>query len=402
MGAVRCSSSLREIALVETLAVARSLARSLGITRVTEITHLDRVGLPVFVSIRPDAERGSVCVNAGKGLRPIEAEVGATMEAIELAWAEYRRCRANIEVRTVKVGDFDDARKFKIVDFGPVWGTPIDLDSDIAVVVAHDVVTGDPALVPAEAVIHPLPSTLIGARYFGTQSNGLASGNSLLEATVHAIAEVLERDVISFHALVDKPRRVANETLPAAIREIEQRLGARDFRLVVHWMRNPFGLPAFTAMIYDRHQPELTSPGDGLHPIREIALTRAVVETAQARLAFIHGGRDDLADVYRRYAHLTTAEKSASFDRQLAALGSTEPIDYADVPDRTNDCHDLQSVLGVLTKAIFDVVGAPILRVVYTPDDYPVKVVRVVVPGLELYTPETARVGPRLLAAIRR
>jgi ribosomal protein S12 methylthiotransferase accessory factor len=71
-----------------TLARARKRAIALGITRVTDITRLDRVGIPVYASIRPGAAVGSLCVNAGKGFRPIEAQVGAYMEAIEFALAE--------------------------------------------------------------------------------------------------------------------------------------------------------------------------------------------------------------------------------------------------------------------------------------------------------------------------
>ena len=66
---------------------ARSLARGLGISRVTDITRLDCVGVPVFASIRPDAQPGSLCVNAGKGITVGEARAGAYMEAIEYAFA---------------------------------------------------------------------------------------------------------------------------------------------------------------------------------------------------------------------------------------------------------------------------------------------------------------------------
>ena len=60
-------------------------------TRVTDITRLDWAGVPVYASIRPEAYPGSLCVNAGKGVTPLEAQVGAYMEAIEYAFAEYGR-----------------------------------------------------------------------------------------------------------------------------------------------------------------------------------------------------------------------------------------------------------------------------------------------------------------------
>src|SRR5262249_22585260 len=88
MATVELSSSLRTTPLAVTLARARARARALGITRVTDVTRLDRVGVPVYASIRPTAAPGSLCVNAGKGLHAQEAEVGAYMEAIEFALAE--------------------------------------------------------------------------------------------------------------------------------------------------------------------------------------------------------------------------------------------------------------------------------------------------------------------------
>lgn len=45
-----------------------------GITRVADITNLDRIGIPVFSSIRPMADRGAISVYNGKGATPAEAE----------------------------------------------------------------------------------------------------------------------------------------------------------------------------------------------------------------------------------------------------------------------------------------------------------------------------------------
>src|SRR5260221_4043556 len=78
----RMSSSLRQAPIEQTLLHARSTASRLGITRVTDTTWLDKIGIPVFSSIRPTAKAGSLCVNAGKGLLKEDARVGAYMGAI--------------------------------------------------------------------------------------------------------------------------------------------------------------------------------------------------------------------------------------------------------------------------------------------------------------------------------
>ena len=60
----------------------------LGISRVTDSTRLDRIGIPVFSSIRPSAAEASLCVHAGKGTTTTEARTGALMEAIEFAFSD--------------------------------------------------------------------------------------------------------------------------------------------------------------------------------------------------------------------------------------------------------------------------------------------------------------------------
>src|SRR5580693_3332474 len=129
MPTVHLSSSLRTTPAHVTLARAKARARSLGITRVTDITRLDRVGVPVYASIRPAAAPGSLCVNAGKGLLPIEAEVGAYMEAIEFALAEPGAAKVPIVRKTAR--DVLDGRKRPgaILDLCPKLGSRVRLDA---------------------------------------------------------------------------------------------------------------------------------------------------------------------------------------------------------------------------------------------------------------------------------
>src|SRR5262249_43407266 len=130
----RFSSSLRAQPLEVTLSHARAIARNLGITRVTDITRLDCLGVPVFASIRPDAQPGSLCVNAGKGLTIDEARVGAYMEAIEYAFAEYNRASLKVSIATARDVYDGATRPEAILDFCPVMGTEIELDAPLACV----------------------------------------------------------------------------------------------------------------------------------------------------------------------------------------------------------------------------------------------------------------------------
>ena len=69
--------------LEETLARIEPKVPAAGITRVADITNLDRIGIPVFSCIRPTAEAGAITVYNGKGATVEESRISAIMEGIE-------------------------------------------------------------------------------------------------------------------------------------------------------------------------------------------------------------------------------------------------------------------------------------------------------------------------------
>jgi ribosomal protein S12 methylthiotransferase accessory factor len=70
----------------DTLTRIAPRAPQIGITRLGNVTGLDRIGIPVAVAIRPNSR--SVSVSQGKGLGLSQALASALMEAIELFHAE--------------------------------------------------------------------------------------------------------------------------------------------------------------------------------------------------------------------------------------------------------------------------------------------------------------------------
>jgi len=397
------SSSFRAEPLRVTLAHAKVLARQLGISRVTDITRLDWVGVPVFASIRPDAQPGSLCVNAGKGIRVNEARAGAYMEAIEYAFAEYNRASLavfQVPARDVFLGPTDPQ---SILAFCPTMNAEIDLDRPIACVTATDIRTRKKFRVPAELVFLPFPREL-GVRHFGSNSNGLASGNSVLEATVHGLAEVIERDISSFQAMRDDSVLVSNHSLPATIKTIESTLSSRGMKLYVRHVPNEFKVPFFVAAVAEAESqdPIYISVGYGCHPWKEIAIARAVCEAMQSRLSFIHGARDDLTDRYNRFKRRTEKTRThyaARLLRRLSQNGST--VNFETLSDLSGVATDLQSSLNVLITILRRNGFKHVLRIVYTPRELPLQVVRILVPGLECFTEATARIGLRLRDYVR-
>jgi ribosomal protein S12 methylthiotransferase accessory factor len=399
MSDVVLGSSVRSVPAEVTLQRARRLARELGVTRVTDITRLDRVGLPVFASIRPGAPEGSLCVNAGKGLRPIEAEVGATMEAIEFALAELGA--SHVEPVWATARDVLDGRTRPeaILDLCPRLGANIRLDAPMRCVAAEEVSTGVRALLPAEIVFLPFrPPGRRGATHFGSSSNGLASGNTVREATVHALCEVIERDIRSFQALRDTGAPVALDSVGGPVAELLDRIRDAGLELYVRTADQGLGVPFFAAMLRDPEAaaPQLLNAGYGCHPSRSVAFVRAVTEAAQGRLTVIHGGRDDLVDHGARFKGWTEARKRARIAQLIAGMTRGRPVSVASLPDRAEEATTVEGceslLLGRLRAAGFD----RVYRVAFCRPADDLQVVRIVVPRMEALSHGLARVGPRL------
>ncbi|MEM2098027.1 MAG: YcaO-like family protein, partial [Methanothrix sp.] len=172
----------------ETLEIVERKMPAAGITRVADITNLDRIGIPVFTSIRPTAEKGAISVYNGKGATPTEAKVSAIMEGIERYSAEVR----NADLITAR---FSELRENALNPEELILPRGADPDAEIPWVRGYDLIGEEEILVPANAVFHPLPSSY--TRLFRTNTTGLASGNQLEEAIFHGLAEVVERDAWS-------------------------------------------------------------------------------------------------------------------------------------------------------------------------------------------------------------
>ena len=395
-------SSLRSVDPHETLRRARAVAPQLGISRVTDTTRLDRIGIPVYAAVRPGALAGSLCVNAGKGTTSVEAEVGAYMEAIEFAVAEPQRGGLEVHLRTARDVLDGHIRPDAILDFCPIARQGFDLSEPLACVEAADLLGQGSTLVPAEQVLLPYVHRP-GTGKFGSHSNGLASGNSVTEATLHALLEVIERDIRSFQYVMDRSRLVAADSLPPIAQDLCSRLSAARIDWIVRTHPNPFGLGFFQFLMCD---PEAGGPfhltaGYGCHVVREIALVRAITEAVQSRLSWIHGGRDDLAEDFN------AANADAPYDAGMRAAAhlaqlrvGAEEVAYGDTPgseDRPDIARALDGTMAVLQREGI----RHVCRVIYRPPDASLSVVRVIVPRLEYLNRGTQRVGPRLHALLK-
>jgi ribosomal protein S12 methylthiotransferase accessory factor len=387
------AQSMRSLAPETTLLYAKQLATTAGISEVRNITDLDILGVPVFVSVRPQA-RGET-VTFGKGLRRVDAEVGAYMEALEFFFAEpgigdvSTRWGSPREVAGRERAD--DA----ILDFVPLLQREVDLDGSLLLASVRDLESGDECSIPAELIYYPAPD--VGQSLFGSSTNGLASGNSVLEASIQALLELIERDIWSFEFVRGASKLVETASLPDEVREIVERAERNGLQLKVRTIPNDYGMPFFAAFVFDLNNPSRKTFNGGwaCDLDRDRALVRAVTEAAQSRVAFIHGGRKVPT------SRVDSQEQEANLVRRHM-VGVSDPRQQmllSDIPDLAI-AGTLQQKLDAVIERLRRVVQQPIYRVVFTPPESPLQVVRVVVPLLENLKETRVRVGRRLKATI--
>jgi ribosomal protein S12 methylthiotransferase accessory factor len=384
-------TSIRAASPEHTLRLAKSWAGAARIRAVSEITHLDCLGVPVFVSERDGAMSDGFTF--GKGLAAIESEIGAHMEAIEHHFAEPGTAELETKWGTPRDLARGTADADAVFEFAPKLSHRAAPDQPLLLARAHDAESGAPAWIPAELVFNPAPD--VGKVLYGASSNGLASGNSVEEASLHALFELIERDIWSIEFVRNASLRVSERGLPPQIHDIAQTASRNGLRLVMRYVPNEFGTPFFAAFLFDpaRQEQRFFNGGWGCHLDRRIALMRAVTEVAQSRAAYLHGGR--------AAPEWDGAGPEAEGVRGQMELVSREhpAISFAEIPEP--ECAgSIAAQWAQAVACLRRVVDRPIYRVVYTPNDAPLHVVRLVVPLLENFSKETMRVGPRLQAAL--
>jgi ribosomal protein S12 methylthiotransferase accessory factor len=401
----RLGTSLRSVAPELTERRARRLMPDLGISRVTDITRLDRLGVPVYASVRPRGR--TLRVHAGKGLAADEARVGALLEAVEYAVAEHESGLGADAVLSLGelVGLLPDG--LRLIDFAPKVGMEVTPRRCVAAASCEDVATGARVLIPAELVFVPCPEGPEPA-LFDWSTNGLASGNSLDEATLHALLEVLERDAIALNSARDGSARIANDDLPAPFSAWAAEWRRFGVELVVRLVPNDFALPCFQAFLHEAASTDVNlAVGSSLHTDAGIALARAVCEAAQSRLTFIHGGRDDVTRFYAKYRPTGRQARQDGEARFVASLtDSSRNVEWREVPAALWDgaadpgamlaellAHLRSLGFGCVLRRRMEMGGSGI-------DLGEIHVVRVIVPRCEVVDRDEVRMGPRLMKRV--
>lgn len=394
----------RTVSAADTCRRAAPIAARVGVTRVADITGLDRLGVPTFSCVRPAAIAYSVAgvsVTCGKGTSPEQARAGALMEAIEL-------CCAEPGVLPTRHASYESlSRSARALDprdlVLPNW-SPYRPDRALYWVEARELRTGEAWWIPANAVFHPFVPEQGEAMILRGNTAGLASGNRIEEAICHGLAEVIEHDAWSLcvarlmHGDGDAFAGVDLDGVApgSEIAWLVERFRRCGVSLYVRDITSDIGVPTYYAAAAELAGTQyMVHGGCGTHVDPTIALCRALTETAQSRAADIQGSREDLA--YLRGHGRTERE---AFERKRpwdvteparrAPFAPAPPADHADIRDDIFWMAEQLAARGLPRAFVVDL----------TREGVGIPVVRVVVPGLEHVAVDEYRVGARVLAAV--
>jgi ribosomal protein S12 methylthiotransferase accessory factor len=186
----------REVTPEETLLRVWPMLPKFGITRVAVLTGLDIVGIPVAAAYRPNSR--SIAVHQGKGRTLADAKISAIMEAIECWHAEIADLSlrwGNVE-EIARHGSTVDVEQLPLTEKGSpraarfLWTEGHDLISGTSVWVPYELVSVDLTV--------PVPASF---GIFRQTTNGLACGNTPVEAMLQGLYEAVERDAVAaWHA----------------------------------------------------------------------------------------------------------------------------------------------------------------------------------------------------------
>jgi YcaO-like protein with predicted kinase domain len=373
----------RCVPLGRTLELVPELRARYGITRVGEITKLDRIGIPTFCAIVPTSRTGLSVFN-GKGTTREAALVSAVFEAVE------RETAASSWLQT-RARPCDGVQRIN----------------------GRDLLNGCEVSVPLDAVHLRRPKD---PGFPVPTSNGLASGNTLTEATYHALCELIERHAWSLYQMRCErlPRMLGapaaanlafapQVTLPSTNADLDglaERVTAQGLHLRIMYLYEPQLPPVMLASIIEEgSDPPMSHIGLGCSLSPAHAAIRAVTEAAQSRLTDIHGARDDALRAGDAPTHATEHTRrlsKAPKDVWFYDLPA-DAIDLESIADSsTNDlAEDVRRILSALAK-----LGASSATVIeLSPPDLSVKVVRAIVPELET-TCVDGRIGPKAREAL--
>lgn len=379
-----------------TLANTTKLLPKIGVTRIANITDLDRVGIPVFSAIRPSAAAGAISIYSGKGATETNARISAIMESFERCLAEQPEVSINLSGVPLNAERMVDTYESVSESYPALYPDALLLPQPFAEqtslewVMGHDILNDVEVFVPANAVFHPY-NPQNGNQLFRSNTNGLASGNTIEEAVLHGLLEVIERDALSIAEYTRNPGREIQLSEDDGLNyELKRKMEETGINVKLWLLDSDINIPTIVAALDDTvlKDPALLVMGAGAHLSPEIAVTRALTEAAQSRVVQIHGAREDTdrERVVRTFGYEHMKKMNSYWYEELESVQMDELRDSSSNTPAANIKTVLDSLDGIADGAI----------IVNLSRGVEVPVIRAIIPLFELYTLDRERKGERI------
>lgn len=412
----------------DTLRRASRVAGRVGVTRLADITGLDRLGIPTYSSVVPRS-RDVLSIYNGKGVTKTEAKAGALMEAIE------RHAALNIQKKITygAYGDLSQERraldpKSPCITLHPEYAD----DKAIAWVEGFDLLSEERVLVPMELASYYTVDKRAHRSHAVATTNGLASGNSLEEAVCHALCELIERDAWTLAELLshvlpyaDRRRRSQQHQMNfgsiepdqtndgmwddvdrypnidldgagAPIQGLLRRFERAGLQPVVKDITSDLGIATVLCTVAEEvyHGFPRAHFGLGTHPDARVAITRALTEVAQSRVVDIQGVREDLGLAIGDHPYPAHTKRVSEINRRSWYHARSARVRrFADIQSYVHS--DILDDISLMLRRICESGIGQVVVVDLTLPDIDVPVVRVLVPGLESWAADHMRIGWR-------
>ncbi len=377
------------------------LLHQLGITRVGDITGLDRIGLPVWFACRPNSR--ALSVSQGKGMTPVRARISAVMEAAECAVAE----RAEDVVDTfANLGEIQQQGR-RIIPFADVMRCTtdnFDPDREYAWVSGIAMQSGAEILAPYELVgLDMRARAPWDHQSFKMSSIGLAAGSEADQTLLHALLEVVEHNATAALELFGLGAGTLRPVQPVAgaYADLDRAMAcveAAGLSVTFFDITANVSLPVIACFMdrvvapHDGAGTKLTA-GFACRPDAHEAALDALLECVQSRATDIAGSRDDITDADYRHS-MAKPPATTGFIAPLGDVGGHRP---------RADLGSAAQSLAHVTDAIFQSGIEDIFVFPLASAGLGLHVTRVLVPGLGVAgTQGISRGGANLIDALLR
>ena len=386
----------RVIAPSETIEINQEKLKTAGITRIADITDLDRVGLPIYTAIRPTAEEGAVSIYGGKGISKDHAKASAMMEGFERYSAERKDYDKTVTATLSEIEELGEYINPKSLNLPKEFEKKDIGDLNLEWSKSKDIISGKEYYIPTNAIFHPYTHENNINSLFKSNTNGLASGNILEEAILHGMFEVIERDAWSIFELTHKNyAQIDLDSIESKIiNDAVDKFESEGIKIKLMDFTADIKIPTIAASADDTVTKDagLLTLGMGTHLDPEVAVLRALTEVAQSRATQINGAREDTvrADFSREAGYERMKRINKYYFKQ-----EEDQIKLSDIENKSTS--SITKDIEIIKNELISNDIEKILYVDLTRPELDVSVVRVVIPEMEVYTIDPSRAGYRFL-----